>query len=416
MISITDSLINDNYTLCAGQDLQKYDVHFNTLSSVFTSNEHICFNNLFVRGSYIFFSENIAIITQSFFNGGSIARADGVVMFERNELHFHQDLKLRYITIVLSGLKKFILKDKTIFEKYINNKQEKKKVVLQYIPRHIGHDLVDQLFNWSKLCKTFDTLKVYHSCLFFKQQALLKLFKEVNVVDEYTGYVSSCEQNYMMFRIRHGPGTFCNDFIKQLTPRIEIDLNITTVGIFLKEDTVARQCFNSYEFYIQIISFLIKHGFKIKIFGFIRLNYSNSRDEDVYESIATRCKVLGERLIEAFNTGDIIFYNNIPVDDLMNEAPTLTHYITTAGSVQHIAHLFSTNLKKALVVGDADVNFFHNYRRLMRYTSLPKDFLEYYEINGDVIEDCRKKNPRRYNFMVKNLQNLDLFLSEFFNV
>ena len=131
MISITDSLINDNYTLCAGQDLQKYDVHFNTLSSVFTSNEHICFNNLFVRGSYIFFSENIAIITQSFFNGGSIARADGVVMFERNELHFHQDLKLRYITIVLSGLKKFILKDKTIFEKYINNKQEKKKVVLQ---------------------------------------------------------------------------------------------------------------------------------------------------------------------------------------------------------------------------------------------------------------------------------------------
>jgi len=412
---LADSILECTPTIYTDKLLSEYDVFFNKQTKIFTCGNFICYNNFSINKFYIYIHQNNVIFTKPFRNHGENnllqrAIAIAVLMLDTNELHTSKDIEI--ISKHLDLLKGYISKHKVIFESYINkHKQIKNDTVAHYIPWHLGHDIMSQILMWGVTATSFKKLKVQTTCILFNKEQLLKIFEDVEYFkNEEESFVKSCTQNYMLYGTDESPKIYNNNFLLPLVDTI--DNNTKTVSVFLKGDTLSRQCFNNYEFFSLVINFLIKREFTVKIFGYIKYNYEDKK----YTHAIEKCEELGNKLIKNQKSEKIKFFNNITSEEFLKETCTSTHYITPPGTVQHIAHLFSLNLKKALVFGDINIPYFNTYKRYMKYFSLPMHFLEYYDLNGNILKDYKMRNAYQYNFSIKNLDELEEFFSENFEV
>lgn len=407
------------YTVKTDVDLVKnYNVHYDFNTKIFTSNARVCFNNVLIKHLYIFFSEDNCIIFTNgrhFGYGGYWAQAAGVLFLDTGEFIIggpasdgHRSRSKQLIS-ALNTLQMYALKYKNLFEDYINNTTYPKQVVLCHQPAHIGHDILDGVFNWGYMLEhKINTIKVLGNCLFFTKHQLSVIFEKVDIFsNEEELFVDTCINKNMLYTMRHTPIKLDLSFIKKLTQ--------PTVGLFLKEDGIHRNCLNSFEFYTEIIHAAIKCNINIKIFGYIRLyNKTDGKIDSVYVHSIEKCNDVGNKLLNLHNK--ILFFNNISIEDFIEQASTLDYYITLPGSIQHIVHLFASNLKTGIVYGDHYVNLFKSCKKLMQHLSLPTSFLEYYDCDdNNLITNTTQIGAQDYNIKIKNLNEVEQYFINVFS-
>lgn len=390
-----------------------YTVRFDFESKTFKANNELCIGNFIINGYFIFITDNVIVFTQDHFGWGGITQnAEGIYFACQNKLVCKKET--HKIQNTFNVFQNFCLKYRDIFSNYIKNTTQK-EIWLVHQAKVYGHDLLDEIFRWDELSEKINNkIKVIKTGFFFSYEEMKRIFNVCEMLNsEEDLFVNICTQNHMLYKARSMPHIFTNKLIRNAFSHLHPLDSVDVVGVFVQENKGRRDCINSYDFYTKLIDYLICRNFKVKIFGYVQLRGGTHNHEHIINSNQQLCEIL---MVKYKMYSSIEFYNSIFIEQFIQHASTLTYYITNAGSMQHLAHLFSFNLKKALVWGAVDVPYFIKTQELMGYTELPRDFIEYIDskINNNTITDVTTLNEINHFFKVKNLNNINQFLESFF--
>lgn len=410
MFTVNDISHNEDKSFFNNYNV-RYDQSLKQFFFLSDNVKHIFKCNFLINGFLIFVHDKIVAVTEAYLNKyfqyvlGVLE--SGNLILNDNFKHRNQD--------VINALQKINVlykKHDLIFNDHFN---KEKYVVSMFCPQHFGHDLLETICNWEhgiNLCHSAHLI-VSKNTFYFSREELLNVFDTVDFFDddeEMFTYI--CKKNYLLFSTRYtNEKTIQSKTVVKRLNNISAINTGKTLGIFLKTDNISRNCINYKDFLDCVIKIATELNYKIILFGYIKLY---SEDKLYLNSIKSNQILVDSLNLDAKN---ILFLNNVHIQDIKTELYSLTHSISPFGTLQHISYLFS-NVTKELVTGTPSLlnvqdniwSLFKTYQNIFNYQTLP-------ETNVDIVlqPNAAKITPRTYNYNITVNDSLMQYVYAFLN-